>query len=218
MSDKNKEPDPEVPPEQVISDKAPAPSSNAEQYAARLEIDFPDGEIDRMEVVLRIFKLIPALIMLITIVGTLFLSTVIMLVVRQKYPRWWFDFNLEAKRYSKRVFAYATLMSNEYPSTTEEQYVHLEIDFPGEDVSASLNRWAPLYKIILGIPHFLCLFGLFIATLAAIIGVYVTILFTGRYPKALFDFIVGFLRWELRFEAYVLLLVTDKYPPFSLSS
>ena len=184
-------------------------------YPARLEIDYPEGDIDRMTVVAQIVKIVPVLFLWVTVNSTLFLSTLLMIVFQEKYPKWWFDFSLEHKRYTYRVFSFCAMMSDKWPSTTDGQNVHLEIDFPGESV-VTLNRWAPLYKILLGIPHLFILFCLFIATLLAVIGVWFTVLIKGRYPRVLFDFLVGVFRWELRVHAYAFLLVTDKYPPFSL--
>jgi hypothetical protein len=213
MSTKAKDPENPVP-EQGIDD---LPEKQEHSYPARLEIDYPDGDIKRTEVLLRIFKIIPPFFLYITISSTLLLSTIMMIVACQTYPRWWFDFKLESKRYSTRFSTFLTLMTNEYPSTTKEQIVHLDIDYPGENVAGALNRWAPLYKIFLSIPHFLILFALKICFLIALVAVWVIILFTGRYPKAIFNFMVGYWRWDLRYDAYTFLLVTDKYPPFSLA-
>ncbi len=96
----------------------------------------------------------------------------------------------------------------------EEQSVHLEIDYP--DVERDLNRWMPLVKWFLAIPHYIVLIVLGVIAVFAIIIAWFAILFTGRYPRALFDYVVGVGRWGLRVQAYVSLLVTDRYPPFSL--
>lgn len=192
-------------------------------YAARLEIDYPDRELDRVSTLLRIFYVIPIAIVLGLIGGgesfwlatssILFAPTALMIVFRQKYPRWWFDFNRELARFGTRVGAYFVLLSDEYPSTTDEQYVHLELDYPD---ATRLNRWAPLYKWFLAIPHFLVIFVLSIAAVLATIVAWFIILFTGRYPEGIFEFVVGVARWDLRVAAYAFLLVTDEYPPFSL--
>ena len=191
-------------------------------YAARLEIDFPDRELDRVSTFLRLFYAIPIAIVLgligggegywLAASGVLFPPTALMIVFRQKYPRWWFDFNLELTRFATRVGAYFGLLSDEYPSTTDEQFVHLELDYPD---ATQLNRWAPLYKWFLAIPHFIVLFVLGVAALLATIVAWFSILFTGRYPEGIFEFVVGVARWNLRVVAYALLLVTDDYPPFS---
>lgn len=199
-------------------------------YPARLQVDYPDRDLDRMSTALRIFYAIPivAIVALIsgpyqgeassqgsiTAGGILFFATLFMIVVRQKYPRWWFDWHLALTRFTTRVWSYLALMNDEYPSTDEEQTVHLELDYP--DVQNDLNRWLPFVKWILAIPHFIVLFVLFIGSIFAIIGAWFAIVFTGRYPSALFDYIVGVGRWGLRVEAYALLLITDRYPPFSL--
>jgi uncharacterized membrane protein len=147
--------------------------------------------------------------------GLVFVPALLMVVFRQKYPRWWFDFNLELTRFSSRVFAYVALMSDRYPSTDEEQYVHLELDYP--NVERDLNRWLPLVKWLLAIPHYVVLVVLGIAAILGVIFAWFAILFTGRYPRGIFDFVQGVMRWVLRVQAYAFLLVTDRYPPFSLA-
>jgi hypothetical protein len=137
-----------------------------------------------------------------------------MILFRQRYPRWWFDFSRELARFGYRVGAYLALLTDQYPSTVEEQAVHLEIDYP--DVKNDLNRWMPLVKWLLAIPHYIVLGFLAIGAVFAVIIAWFAILFTGKYPRALFEFVVGVGRWGLRVNAYAFLLVTDRYPPFSL--
>jgi hypothetical protein len=137
-----------------------------------------------------------------------------MIVFRVRYPRWWFDFARELTRFGARVTAYFGLLTDQYPSTVEEQSVHLEIDYP--DVERDLNRWLPLVKWLLAIPHFIVLIVLWIGVILAVVIAWFAILFTGRYPRSLFDYVVGVGRWSLRVSAYAFLLVTDRYPPFSL--
>lgn len=150
-----------------------------------------------------------------SITGALFLATLLMILFRQRYPRWWFDFALELTRFSTRIAAYVALLTDEYPSTVEEQRVHLEIDHP--EVERDLNRWPPLVKWLLAIPHLLVLNVLSLGAFIAVVIAWFAILFTGRYPRPLFDFVVGVGRWWLRVNAYAFLLVTDRYPPFSLT-
>ncbi|MCL4534285.1 MAG: DUF4389 domain-containing protein [Bacteroidetes bacterium] len=148
-------------------------------------------------------------------IGLLFFPVLLMILFRLKYPRWWYNWNLELARFGTRVAAYLALLRDDYPSTDEEQAVHL--DFPYPDVPRDLNRWLPLVKWFLAIPHYIVLFFLWIAALVVIVIAWFAILFTGRYPRGLFDFVVGVFRWELRVLAYGFLLITDRYPPFSLS-
>jgi hypothetical protein len=148
------------------------------------------------------------------IVAGLFLATMLLIVFRQRYPRWWFDFALELNRFSTRVGSYLGLLTDRYPSTVETQSVHLEIDYP--DVEGGLNRFLPLVKWLLAIPHYVVLVVLVVGAIIAIVLAWFAILFTGRYPRALFDYVVGVGRWGLRVQAYATLLVTDLYPPFSL--
>ncbi|MBC8506637.1 MAG: DUF4389 domain-containing protein [Anaerolineales bacterium] len=213
-------------------------------YPARLEIDYPE-KLDRLSTFFRIIWIIPIAIILglvsgagETITNTVFLNeagevinttsetvgglasglfsaTALMIIFRQRYPRWWFDFSRELTRFETRVGAYMGLLTDQYPSTDDEQSVHLAIDYP--DAETDLNRWLPLVKWLLAIPHFIVLIFLSIASIFAVILAWFAILFTGRYPKSLFDFNVGVSRWWLRVTAYAFLLVTDSYPPFSLA-
>lgn len=185
----------------------------SQSYAARLEIDYPD-ELDRFTTFFRLIWAIPAIIILSALSPGLFLATALTIVFRQKYPRWWFDFARELTRFGTRVAAYLLLLTDLYPSTEEEQSVHLELDYP--DVEKDLNRWLPLVKWLLAIPHFIVLTFLAIGGIFVWLIAWFAILFTGRYPKGLFDYMVGVTRWGLRVEAYAALLLTDEYPPFSL--
>ena len=148
------------------------------------------------------------------IVAGLFVATLLMILFRQRYPRWWFDFARELTRFAARVGAYVVLLTDEYPSTVEEQRVHLDIDYP--DAEQDLNRWLPLVKWFLAIPHYIVLFFLSIGAFFVVVIAWFAILFTGHYPRGMFDFVVGVGRWALRVNAYAFLLVTDRYPPFSL--
>lgn len=207
----------------------------ADTYPARLTIDYPDRDLDRVSTLLRLVYVIPIAVVLALIGGAAFggtageggaragafggsllvLPVLLMILFRQKYPRWWFDFNLELTRFSTRVVSYLALMSDKYPSTDEEQSVHLDLDYP--TVTEDLNRWLPLVKWLLAIPHYIVLIFLGIAAVVTVIAAWFAVLFTGRYPRGIFDFVEGVLRWALRVEAYAFLLVTDRYPPFSLS-
>jgi len=198
-------------------------------FPATLEIDYPDRELDRLTSVFRLFTVIPIAIVLGLLTtaavhsdsthhtvgsgGTMFLATVLMLLFRQKYPRWWFDWNLALTRFSTRVAAYLALLCDEYPSTDDEQAVHINIPYP--DAKQDLSRWLPLVKWFLAIPHYVFLFFLSIAAIFCVIIAWFAILFTGRHPRSLFDFVVGVFRWWLRVAAYAFLLTTDCYPPFS---
>jgi hypothetical protein len=147
--------------------------------------------------------------------GVLVAGPLLMVLFRQKYPRWWFDWNLELTRFSTRVWVYAALLDDRYPSTDEQQAVRLDLRYP--DVPSELNRWLPLVKWLLAIPHYIVLAFLGLAALVSVVVAWFAILFTGRYPRALFEFVVGVGRWALRVSAYAFLLTTDRYPPFTLS-
>jgi len=217
--------------------------NNPVEYPARLEIDYPE-KLDRLTTFFRIIWLIPIAIILGLISGAgetvtrtvilngagevirvtrdtaggllsgLATATALLIIFRQRYPRWWFDFSRELTRFGARVGAYLLLLTDQYPSTVDEQSVHLEIDYP--DVKADLNRWMPIVKWLLAIPHYIVLAFLFVAAFFAVVFAWFAILLTGQYPRSIFDFIVGVGRWGLRVNAYAFLLVTDRYPPFSL--
>ncbi|MFI5225925.1 MAG: DUF4389 domain-containing protein [Candidatus Limnocylindrales bacterium] len=188
-------------------------NSPQQPYAARLEIDYPE-KLDRVTSAFRLIWVIPIAIVASLLAGVLWGATLLMIVFRQRYPRWWFDYARELTRFQTRIGAYVGLLTDRYPSTEDEQSVHLEIDYP--DVERELNRWLPLVKWLLVIPHYLVLIVLGFVALFAVIAAWFAILFTGRYPRALFDYVVGVTRWGLRVNAYAFLLVTDTYPPFRL--
>jgi hypothetical protein len=183
-------------------------------YPLSFHVDYPDRPLGRLTTAFRPIVALPIFLVLSTLNGALTLGVLLMIVFRQKYPRWWFDFNREFTRFSNRVFVYLALMDDRYPSTDEEQYVHLEFAYP--DVERDLNRWLPLVKWLLALPHYVVLAFLWIGVILAVIGAWFAVLFTGRYPRGLFDYVEGVFRWTNRVIAYVGLLITDKYPPFRL--
>ena len=202
-------------------------------YPLTLDVDYPDRPLSRMTNTFRIVMLVPIAIVLaaltafgasasdgdsaglVAVAGLLFLPPLLMIVFRGKYPRWWFDWNVELMRFTNRVYAYGALLSDRYPSTDEQQYVKLELEYP--DARQDLSRWLPLVKWFLAIPHYLVLVVLSIGALFAVVAAWFWILFTGRYPRALFNYVVGVMRWSNRVSAYAFVLATDKYPPFRLS-
>ncbi len=186
----------------------------AAPYPARLEVDYPET-VDRFTSFFRVIWIIPvAVVAGVATSEGLWVATALMIVFRVRYPRWFFDFAREWRRFGGRVMAYLALLTDRYPSADEEQSVHLEIDYP--DVEHDLSRWLPLVKWLLAIPHYVVLTFHFVGAVLAILAAWFAILFTGRYPRALFDYVVGVGRWALRVDAYAFLLVTDRYPPFSL--
>jgi hypothetical protein len=203
-------------------------------YPVQFSVDYPDRPLNRVTTAFRIFTAIPILIVLGAVSGgtwqwsnhqgttgamagaggLLFLGPLLMIVFRQVYPRWWFDWNLELQRFSNRVGIYLTLMDDRYPSTTDHQSVHLDYAYP--DAAVDLNRWLPLVKWFLAIPHYVVLAFLEIAAIFVVIFAWFAILVTGRYPRGAFDFVAGLIRWHNRVIAYAFVLVTDVYPPFRL--
>jgi hypothetical protein len=187
---------------------------SAAAYPARLEIDYPE-RLGRLTSFFRPITLIPIGIVIGLLSSSVMGATALMIVFRRRYPRWWFDFSRELARFSTRVGAYAMLLTDTYPSTEDEQGVHLELDYP--DAQHDLNRFLPLFKWLLAIPHFIVLWFLGVFALVAVVIAWFAILVTGRYPRALFDYVTGVFRWALRVQAYAGLFITDRYPPFSVS-
>ena len=202
-------------------------------YPVEFSVEYPDRDLNRLTTFFRFFTVIPIVIVAALLAHTNFLEsygdlayyagasigliglpTGLMILFRKKYPRWWFDFNLELMRFVSRITIYGALMDDEYPSTDEQQAVHL--DFPYPDVEADLGRWMPVFKWLLAIPHYLVLGFLYIGVFFALIGAWFAILFTGRYPRGIFTFVEGVTRWQNRVYGYAFALVTDRYPPFQL--
>jgi hypothetical protein len=213
-----------------------------DQYPLQFSVEYPDRDLNRLTTFFRIIVAIPILVVLGAVggggwsggwsgwsdgtggngawmaaggAGVLFFPPLLMIVFRQKYPRWWYDWNLELLRFENRVGVYVGLLDDQYPSTDERQSVSL--DFPYPDAKQGLNRWLPLVKWFLAIPHYIVLVFLGLAAIVCVIIAWFAILFTGRYPRGLFDFVVGVLRWANRVTAYAFVLITDQYPPFRLS-
>jgi Domain of unknown function (DUF4389) len=192
-----------------------------ESYPLTYSVEYPERDLNRLTTFFRIFTVIPIFIVLATVSGEaaaagglVFFGTLLMILFRKKYPRWWFDWNRELLRFSLRVNTYLALMSDRYPSTDEQQWVRLEVNYPNAETE--LARGMPLIKWFLAIPHYIVLLFLGIAAFVCVVIAWFAILFTGRYPRSLFDFVVGVQRWALRVVAYAFILVTDRYPPFSL--
>jgi hypothetical protein len=207
-----------------------------DEYPVRFDVAYPERQLNRLTTVFRLFALIPIAIVLaavsgevfhaggggdyersfvVTAGGLLFAGPLLMILFRQKYPRWWFDWNQELLRFTHRVWLYGALLDDRYPSTDERQSLTLDLRYP--DVPAELNRFLPLVKWLLAIPHYIVLFFLNIGAFVAVVFAWFAILFTGRYPRGLFDFVVGVMRWNVRVASYAFVLVTDRYPPFSLA-
>ena len=208
-----------------------------DDYPVKFTVEYPDRDLDRLTSFFRIFTLIPIAIVMaaisgfsnsyqnvsgttVTIVvagtGILFLPALLMILFREKYPRWWFDWNLQFQSFANRIGVYALLMDDRYPATDEEQGVRLVYPYP--DVAQDLGRGMPLVKWFLAIPHYIVLAFLYIGVFFATIVAWFAILFTGRYPRGLFDFNEGVIRWHNRVVGYAFVLVTDRYPPFRLGA
>jgi hypothetical protein len=208
----------------------PPPSDD---YPVQYDVEYPDRPLNRLTTFFRIFTVIPIMIVLaavsgstystggdyatygVTAGGFLFFAPLLMILFQKKYPRWWFDWNQELARFTGRVHIYLALLDDRYPSTDERQSLRLDLDYPNAETD--LMRGMPLVKWLLAIPHYVVLFFLTIAAFVVVVIAWFAILFTGRYPRGLFDFVVGYQRWFVRVSAYAFLLTTDRYPPFRLS-
>ena len=214
---------------------APASGGSVSDYPITFGVEYPDRELNRVSTGFRIFAAIPIIILAATLTGgythwgedsfgagtvggvlggLLFIPPLLMILFRQKYPRWWYDWNLQLSRFSARIGVYLALMDDEYPSTDEQQRVHL--DFPYPDAKVDIDRGMPLVKWLLAIPHYIVLFFLYIGVFFVLIFAWFAILFTGRYPRGAFEFVEGTIRWHNRVAGYAFTLVTDQYPPFRL--
>jgi hypothetical protein len=205
------------------------------EYPVRFSVDYPGRPLDRLSTAFRIFLVIPIAVVAGAVSGgtwqwtysnnttavavgaggLLFFGPLLMILFRQKYPRWWFDWNLELARFTNRVGVYLALMTDRYPSTDEHQSVHLDYVYP--DAERDLNRWLPLVKWLLAIPHYVVLLFLDVAALVVVVVAWFFILVDGDYPRAMFDFVEGVIRWNVRVTGYAFTLVTDRYPPFRLA-
>jgi hypothetical protein len=216
----------------------PTPGDTAvagDAYPVQYDVDYPDRPLNRLTTFFRLFTVIPIAIVLGVVSGAtyssgggenayvygvagggfLFGGPLLMILFRKKYPRWWFDWNQELARFTSRVHIYFSLLDDKYPSTDERQSLRLDIRYPNAETE--LMRGMPLIKWLLAVPHYVVLFFLSIGAFVAIVIAWFAILFTGRYPRPLFDFVVGTQRWFVRVAAYAFLLTTDRYPPFRLS-
>ncbi len=221
--------------ERMTGDQGPPGPAVGVEYPVQLSVDYPDRDLNRLTTAFRIFTVIPIAIVIgaiagfstqlgsgsaeaqtIVIGGTglLFVPPLLMIVFRERYPRWWFDWNREFLRFSTRISAYVALMDDTYPSTEDPQAVHLDFEYP--DTRTELNRWLPLVKWLLAIPHYIALFFIDLGAIVAVIAAWFAILFTGRYPQGLFEYVEGAIRWHTRVVGYALILITDEYPPFRM--
>jgi Domain of unknown function (DUF4389) len=186
-------------------------------YPVEFDVEYPE-RLSRWKIFLKWLFAIPHLIIvyLLGIVnGVLILIAFFAILFTKKWPRSLFDFSVMTQRWTFNVYAYAVLLlRDEYPpfsGDAGEYPVILEVDY-----DENLSRWQIFVKWLLAIPHLLVLAILGIAVSVVVLIAFFAILFTGRYPRGMFDFMVGTMRWYVRVNAYAFWLMTDRYPPFSL--
>ena len=189
-------------------------ASNQSDYPVQFSVDYPDQPLNRLTTLFRWILILPVYLLGLLVTTYTTVPLAFMLVFRRKYPRWWFDWNMELWRFNARIETYSLALRDEYPATDDHQAIHLDVDYP--DAATDLNRWLPLVKWLLAIPHYVVLTILgILALIAAALG-WIMVIITARYPRALFDFLVGVGRYATRVQAYTTILVTDRYPPFRL--
>jgi len=214
------------------SPAAPAAPSGPAPYPVDLDVQYPTEPRNRVTVLFRVVLAVPVVLLLALFQGTsvsvdtpnggallggfLFLPTLLLLLFRHRYPRWWFDFNVQLLALVNRISVYLLLLRDEYPSTEDRQALDLRVPYP--DAKTALSRGLPLVKWLLAIPHYIVLVILSIGVVVAVIIAWFAILLSGRCPRGIHDFLVGYLRWSARVYCYALLLTTDRYPPFRLAS
>ena len=184
-------------------------------YPLRLDVEYPE-QLNRWLPLVKLLLAIPHLLIVSALINVAYIIQIIAffaILFTTKYPQSLFEFVVNIYRWQANTHVYIFLMRDEYPPFSWEpgQYpVTFEIDYPTE-----LNRWLPLVKWLLAFPHYVALFFLGIAALVVWVIAFFAILFTATYPRGMFDFVVGVLRWGNRVNAYVYFM-RDEYPPFSL--
>jgi hypothetical protein len=181
-------------------------------YPVTFDVDYPEQQ-SRWVTLFRLILAIPVYIPASIIngaVGSIGQFAFVTILFRKKYPRWAFDFLAVGYRYYYGALAYLLLLRDEYGPFDDIGTVRVDFEYPEK-----LNRWLPLVKWLLAIPHYIVLYLLWIVYVIVLIIAWFAILITGKHPRALFDFGVAVNRWSLRVTAYAFALTTDQYPPFS---
>jgi len=182
-------------------------------YPLRFDVQYPEA-LSRWKIFVKWLLAIPHFAVVYVVAAVMTVIAFFSILFTGKYPEGLFRFVVNVSRWNANLMAYVGLMRDEYPpfSWDPGQYpVTYDVDYPPE-----LKRWAPLYKWLLAVPHLIALLVVFIIAYIMWVVAFFAILFTGRFPKGPFDFIVGALRWNYRVSAYTSLL-RDEYPPFSTS-
>ncbi len=185
------------------------------EYPVRFDCSYPEGG-NRFLILARWLLAIPHLVItsiLMDLVALFAFFAFFTILFTRRYPEGMFRLAVGFQRWYYNTLAYV-LFHDRYPpfSVDEGEYAPLSFDVERPE---QFNRWLPLVKWLLAIPHYVVVTVLSFFALFVYLYVWVAVLVTGRYPRGAFDFLVGVGRWTARMNAYVYLL-TDEYPPFSL--
>jgi hypothetical protein len=200
-------------------------------YPVRLDVDYSETQ-SRWKALFRIFLAIPVLLFLALLSGGgggageatrrggeiaaggtsgVIVAIWVTIIVRQRIPRWLFDFQAWVNRWGLRAIGYTALLTDEYPAFEADYPIRYEIDYPDR-----LSRWKVLvWKAITSVPHLIVLALLSLTLIVVVFIAWVAILITGKYPRGLHTYVVGVLRWSARVQGYLYSL-TDEFPPFSM--
>ena len=196
---------------------APTQTAPPPEYPVRFDVEYPE-RLSRWKIFVKWLLAIPHLIIvyLLQIVASVMVFIAFFAILfTKKWPRGMFDFMVQIQRWTANMAAYALLLlRDEYPpfsGDAGEYPVTLEVDY-----DANLSRWQIFLKWLFVIPHLVVLLFVLLAAYVVVFIAFFAILFTGRYPRGMFDFVVGAGRWVMRVNAYAQWLMTDRYPPFSL--
>jgi Domain of unknown function (DUF4389) len=196
---------------------APPTAVTPSDYPVTFDIEYPE-RLSRWKIFVKWLLAIPHFIivyLLVLVAGVLEFIAFFAVLFTKKWPRGLFDFTVQIYRWTANVYAYAvTLQRDEYPPFSGDagQYP-LTFDVEYDD---NLSRWQIFVKWLLAIPHYIVLLFLGLAASVVVFIAFFAILFTGRYPRGMFDFVTGVARWWFRVQAYAFWFMTDRYPPFSL--
>jgi hypothetical protein len=198
----------------------PVQYGGGSDYPVDFQADYPEGGISRWRALFQGLLLIPHFIVLLFVyigVYVVWIITWFAILFTGKYPEGMFNFLAGALKWGNRVNGFQYWFTEDYPPFSlddEPDYpVRTRIDYPP---NGKIARWRVLVHWLLAIPHFIVVAFLFIAEYIILVITFFSILFTRKWPRSMFDFTVGIIRWRTRANAYGYFWMTEEYPPFSL--